>query len=46
MSVVIYASNAADRNSRGMKGAAVLGATIAEALGVGANVVGSSAPLI
>lgn len=46
MRVMIYAGNAGDRNDRGMPGAVALGEQIADALGTGAEVVGTPAPVI
>jgi arginase len=46
MNVMIYAGVAGDRNDRGMKGAAVIGARIAGELGVRAQVVASPAAII
>jgi arginase len=46
MNVTIYAGPAGDRNERGMRGASVLGARVASALGVGAHVVASPVPIV
>jgi arginase len=46
MNVMIYAGVAGDRNDRGMKGAAIIGARIASEVGFRAQVVASSAPII
>ena len=46
MNVMIYAGVAGDRNDRGMKGAAVIGARIASEVGARAKVVASSAPIV
>ena len=46
MNVMIYAGVVGDRNDRGMKGAAIIGARIASEVGVRAQVVASSVSII